>query len=211
MEGIPIQELGQRNIDGREAIGFQAKNPHVELTIWADSETAMPIRIRLLLGQSLYILKNIEFDVQVEDWQVSMDPPAGYTLSDKEFDMTQFSEQDFTTMLRFWVEHLLDGNFPESLTLEDTMKLTPQIGEKIDQLDISEEQKMQLGMTCGRGFVFFQQLEPSGATWHYVGAGVKLGEAEKAIFWYRPKDSPTCRVIYGDLSVKDVAPEDLPK
>ncbi|KPL24608.1 MAG: hypothetical protein AMJ75_03120 [Phycisphaerae bacterium SM1_79] len=211
MEGIPVQELGQRNIDGRKAIGFQAKNPHVELTIWADPETAMPIRIKLLLGQSLYILKNIQFNVAVDESLVSMDPPAGYTVSDKEFDMSQFSEQDFTTMLRLWVEHLLDGNFPKSLNLEDTMKLTPQIGEKIDQLDISEEQKMQLGMTCGRGLVFFQQLEPSGATWHYAGAGVKLGEADKAIFWYLPKDSQTYRVIYGDLTVKDIAPEDLPK
>ncbi|MHC4618314.1 MAG: hypothetical protein ACYTEQ_11245, partial [Planctomycetota bacterium] len=32
-----------------------------------------------------------------------------------------------------------------------------------------------------------------------------------AIFWYRPKDSQTFRVIYGDLSVEDVAPEDLPE
>ena len=211
MEGIPVQELGQQNIDGREAIGFQAKNPHVELTIWADPETAMPIRIKLLLGQSLYILKNIEFDVQVDKSLVSMDVPAGYTPSDRQFDMSQFSEQDFTTMLQLWVEHLLGGNFPQSLSVEDLMKLTPEIGGKIDQLDISEEQKMQLGMTVGRGFVFFQQLEPNGATWHYAGAGVKLGEAEKAIFWYLPKDSETYRVIYGDLGAKDVAPEDLPK
>ena len=46
---------------------------------------------------------------------------------------------------------------------------------------------------------------------HYAGAGVKLGDADKAIFWYRQKDAKTYRVIYGDLSVKDVAPEDLPK
>jgi outer membrane lipoprotein-sorting protein len=211
MEGIPVQKLGQRNIDGREAIGFEAKNPHVQLTIWADPETAMPIRIELLLGQTLYILKNIEFDVPVEDSLVSMDVPDGYTLSGKQFDMSQFTEQDFTTMLRLWVEHTLDGNFPDSLNFEDAMKLAPQIGEKIDQLDLSEEQKMQLGMTLGRGFVFFQQLASNGTAWQYVGAGVKLGDAEKAVFWYQPEDSTTCRVIYGDLSVKDVAPEDLPK
>ncbi|UCG58702.1 MAG: zf-HC2 domain-containing protein [Phycisphaerales bacterium] len=211
MEGIPVQELGRRNIDGREAIGFEAKDPHVQLTIWADPETAMPIRIELLFGQTLYILKNIEFDVPVEDSLVSMDLPAGYTLSGKQFDMSQFTEQDFTTMLRLWVEHTLNGNFPDSLNFEDAMKLAPQIGEKIDQLDLSEEQKMQLGMTLGRGFVFFQQLESSGAAWHYAGAGVKLGDAEKAVFWYQPRNSSNFRIIYGDLSAKDVAPEDLPK
>jgi len=39
---------------------------------------------------------------------------------------------------------------------------------------------------------------------------VKLGDASKAIFWYQPKDSEIWRVIYGDLSVKDVNEEDLP-
>jgi len=46
---------------------------------------------------------------------------------------------------------------------------------------------------------------------HYVGNGVKLGEGESEVFWYRPDGSEAYRVIYGDLSVKDVAPENLPK
>jgi hypothetical protein len=47
--------------------------------------------------------------------------------------------------------------------------------------------------------------------WHYAGNGVKFGDAETAIFWYQPEGSETYRVIYGDLSVKDVAAENLPK
>ena len=47
--------------------------------------------------------------------------------------------------------------------------------------------------------------------WRYAGDGVKLGDGPKAIFWYKPKDSQTWRVIYGDLSVKDINEEDLPK
>ena len=45
----------------------------------------------------------------------------------------------------------------------------------------------------------------------YEGAGVEVGDAGMAVFWYKPKDSETYKVIYGDLSVRDVAPEDLPK
>jgi hypothetical protein len=212
LKDLPAQELGQRDIDGRKAIGFYAaEKPNIELTIWADAETAKPIRIELLMGQSLYILKNFEFDVPVDESLVSMEPPAGYTLSDKEFDMTQFTEQDFITFLRLWVEHVLGGNFPNSLSAGEVMSQAPAIAEKIGQLNISEDQKTQLGMTMGRGLVFFQQLDPTGTTWHYAGAGVKLGDAEKAVFWYQPRDSETYRVFYGDLSVKDVAPEDLPK
>ena len=39
--------------------------------------------------------------------------------------------------------------------------------------------------------------------------GVKLGDTDKPIFWYRPEDSPTYRVIYADLSVLDVTAETL--
>lgn len=208
---IPVQELGQREIDGRKAVGFLVRGHNEQITIWADSRTAQPIRIEMLLGQTLYILKNIEFDVPVDESLVSMDVPAGYTSSAKEFDMRQFTEQDFITVLRLWAEHLLGGSFPQSLTVGDLMSLTPRMGEKIGQLNISDQEKTQLGMTMGRGFVFFQQLDPTGATWHYAGSGVKLGDASKAVFWYQPKGSATCRVIYGDLSVKDVAPENLPK
>ena len=46
---------------------------------------------------------------------------------------------------------------------------------------------------------------------HYNAEGVKLGDADKPLVWWLPKDSETYHVIYGDLSVKDVEPENLPK
>jgi hypothetical protein len=211
LKDLPVEELGQQNIDGLEAIGFKLSGPNREFTIWANPETAKPIRIEILMGQSLLIFKNFEFDVPVDESLVSMKPPDGYTLSDKQFDMTNFTEQDFITVLRLWVENVLGGSFPQSLSAVELMNQTRSIGEKIDQLNISDDQKKQIGLTMGRGMMFFGQLGPSNTTWHYAGSGVKLGEADKAIFWYRPKGSATYRVIYGDLSVEDVAPENLPK
>jgi hypothetical protein len=205
---IPVQELGQKEIDGREAIGFHASSPNEEVTIWADPQTAKPIRIELLLGQSLYILKNIEFDVPVDESLVSMEPPAGYTLPSMEYSMNQFTEQDFIESLRIWAEYLLDGRFPEALSAEDYFKTISLLVEKLPQSKLSKEEGTRIGMTFGRGLIFFQNL---GADWHYAGGGVKLGDAETVVFWYRPKDSQTYRVIYGDLSVKDVASENLPK
>jgi outer membrane lipoprotein-sorting protein len=212
LKDLPVQKLGQQDIDGRKAIGFRESNPNVELTIWADPQTAKPIRIELLLAQkSLYILKNIEFDVQIDESLVSMEVPAGYTLSKTEINLRDFTEQDFIEGLRIWAKYLLDGSFPESISVEDYLKLTPLVGEKISQLNVSDEEGTRLGMTFGRGMIFFQQLDPYGIDWHYAGSGVKLGDANTPIFWYRPKDSKTYRVIYGDLTVKDVKPEDLPK
>lgn len=65
-------------------------------------------------------------------------------------------------------------------------------------------------MLIVRGIMFVQML-PADGDWHYAGKDVKLGDVDTAIFWYRPADSETYRVIYGDLSAKDVSPENLPK
>ena len=43
-----------------------------------------------------------------------------------------------------------------------------------------------------------------------MGKGVKLGDNSRVVCWYRPKGSMTYRVVYGDLSIKDVATKDLP-
>jgi hypothetical protein len=211
LKDLPVKELGQQNIDGLEAIGFKLSGPNKEFTIWANPETAKPIRIEMVLGQSLFIFKNFEFDVPVDESLVSMEPPDGYTLSDKQFDMNNFTEQDFITLLRLWVEHAFGGNFPQSLSASELVNQANAIGEKIDQLNISDDQKKQLGLIMGRGMMFFGQFGSTNTTWHYAGAGVKLGDGSKPIFWYHPQGSQTWRVIYGDLTVKDVAPENLPQ
>ncbi len=207
---LPVQELGQKEIDGQEAVGFFVSDQNTELTVWADIKTALPIRIEVLQGQSFTLLKNIEFDVPVEDSLVSMDVPAGYTLHETELDMSEFTEEDFIESMRLWVELLLDGRFPESISGEVLLEQTPRIAEKIGQSDVSDEEKVQLCMGLGRANVFFQFLDHKGG-WHYAGKGVKLGDAEKAVFWYQPKDSENYRVIYGDLHVEELALDKLPK
>ena len=58
--------------------------------------------------------------------------------------------------------------------------------------------------------MFLMLLKPE-CDWHYAGRGVQLGDGNTAIVWYRPVGSETYRVIYGDLSVEDVLPGDLPE
>jgi len=215
---IPVQGLGEREIDGQRAVGFLLSEPKIKLTIWADAETATPIRIEMLMGQTRTIIKNIEFDVPVDESLVSMNVPAGYTLDEQEQDWSEFNEEDFLVVLQVWAKYVLGGKFPDSISLEDLMNLAsqltnmaPRTEDEVHQLGMSDEEQARLGMAMGRGFVFFQQLEPSGADWHYVGKGVEFGDANTAVFLYRQKGSDTYRVIYGDLHVEDSAPEDLPK
>jgi hypothetical protein len=209
LKDLPVEELGQQDIDGRKAIGFLIKEPGLELTIWADPKTALPIRIEGREGQSFTIL-NIEFDVPVEDRLVSMEIPDGYALHETELQLSEFKEEDFIETLRLWVELLLDGRFPDSISSEELLKQVPRIAEKIGQFDITDEERLQLGMRLGRGVTFFQFLNHKGG-WHYAGKDIKFGDEDTPIFWYQPKGSKTYRVIYGDLYVEDVAPENLPE
>jgi len=204
-------ELGEQEIDGRKAIVFEAQGPNEGVKIWADPETALPIRIELTLGQMFTIMKNFQINPQIDDSLVSMDVPAGYTLDKTEFDMTNVTEKDFIESLRIWAKVIRDGTFPEAIGTENVMKKVPLLGEKMMALNLPEPEASQMGINFGKGMIFHQILETGGGQWHYSGKGVKLGDAETAIFWYQPKDSENWRVIYGDLSVKDVAPGNLPE
>jgi outer membrane lipoprotein-sorting protein len=206
-----IEKLGEQIIDGHKAVGFTGRGPNEEVTIWADAKTALPIRIYLRVGQMGAILKNFELDSPVDDSLLSMDVPAGYTLKETQFDLGNATEQDFVESLRIWAKVLGDGTFPDAIGTESAMKEMPMLGQKLGKLNLSEEQATQMGMAFGKGMLFHQMIDTRGDDWRYVGAGVKLGDASKAVFWYQPKGSETYRVIYGDLSVKNVAPEDLPK
>ncbi len=206
-----VEKLGEQVIDGQKAIGFAASGPGEEITIWADPETALPIRIELRIGQeSVTVLKNFELDAAVDGALVSMTKPDGYRLQETQVDLGQATEQDFVESLRIWAEIVRDGTFPNAVSSENSMKEMPVLVQKLAQMNLTDEAATELAMKFARGLLF-QQTVNNRSQWHYAGSGVKLGNAQTAIFWYQPQGSQTYRVIYGDLTVKDVAPDDLPK
>ena len=206
-----VEELGEQLIDGQKAVLFVGKGQNEEVRIWADPETAHPIRIEATIGQEFsFIMKNFEFDADVDESLVSMEVPEGYTLEKAELELGNASEEDFIESLRIWAEIIADGTFPEAIGTESAMKQMPLLVQKVTAMQVSEEKGTEIGMSFAKGMLFHQTLESQGE-WNYAGAGVKLGDADTAIFWYQPQGSDTYRVIYGDLSVKDVSPENLPK
>jgi hypothetical protein len=206
-----VEELGEQVIDGQKAVVFVGRGQNEEVRIWADPKTALPIRIEAQIGQEFsFAMKNFEFNAAVDESLVSMDVPDGYTLQKTNIDLGNATEKDFVESLRIWAEIIGDGTFPETIGTESAMKQMPVLVQKVTAMQVSEEKGTQIGMSFAKGMLFHQILENQGQ-WKYAGAGVKLGDASKAIFWYQPQGSATYRVIYGDLSVKDVAPENLPK
>ena len=206
-----VEKIGEKVIDGQKAVGFVGRGPNEEVTIWADAKTGHPLRIELQVGQMVAVMKNFAFDTPVDPALVSMDLPDDYTLQKTNIEMGNATEKDFIESLRIWAKILGDGVFPEAIGTEETMKQMPALIEKMKALNIPAEEGTDMGMKVGKGMMFHQFLETGGVDWHYAGAGVKLGDASTPIFWYQPQGSETCRVISGDLSVKDVAPENLPE
>lgn len=205
-----VQDLGRRDIDGRSTVGFLIKNPNEKLQIWADLKKATPVRIELYGHQAVVILKNIEFDIPVDDSLVSMDAPAGYTVKDAELKMGDFTEADFVYGLRAWAQIVNDGTFPDTFSAAACMQQVPTLQEKLGRLTLPGEEKFKLGMGFGKTAGFLTMLDYQGE-WHYAGKGVTFGDASKAVFWYRRGDAKTYRVIYGDLHVADVELDQLPR
>jgi hypothetical protein len=204
-----VEDLDERDIGGQRLIGFRATHPKAEIIIWADPHTALPVRIEQMGAQLKVICKNVMFDVPMDDTLFSMDVPEGYTQQQAEIDLHGATEQDFIEGLRIRAEVFGDSWFPDGVAVEDYLKQAPAMAKKVEELGLSDEEQNELGMKL-QGHLLFIRFFKGEGKWHYAGKGVKLGDADTAIFWYQPENSATYRVIYGDLSVKDVAPEDLP-
>ena len=207
---IVVQELGRRDFDGVEAVGFQVKDSHATIYLWADPVTATPRRIELHIGQTVSILKNIEFDVPVSEGQISMEVPQDYTLAEQQMTMSEPSEEDLIATLGLWAEHVNGGTFPEAIGVQELMALQPDLVAALGQMEGSEQEKTDLGMQYGKTVLFIQLLGQQGE-YKYAGQGVALGDADTAVLWYRSGDAKTYRVIYGDLRVEELALDRLPQ
>jgi hypothetical protein len=204
------RKLGLLEIDGQKAIGFEAGNANEKALIYANPETALPIRIEITLGKMFAILKNFQFDIPVDASLFSMVVPDGYFVPKAAIDLTGASEDDFLECLRFWAERLNNGVFPDSISSQIAMRQIASLGQKFSQMNITEQEATQMGQSFGKGIIFIQLLETRNEG-KYVGAGVKFGDKNRAIFWYKPEGSANYRVIYGDLHVEDVSAVKLPR
>lgn len=204
-----VEQLGEKEIDGRTAKGFRATGPDGEMTIWADPQTASPIRVEQQWRQMQFVYTDFQFDVEIDESLFDMEIPEGYSeIAQNELSIEGSTEEDLVKTLKIWVEVILDDVFPRDLTGQIYLEDVKNNHQKFENLD--DKEKIELAMKLQPGFIFVQLLKTEN-DWNYVGGNVKLGDAESPVCWYRPDNSETYRVIYGDLSIKDIAPNDLPK
>ncbi len=229
--GEKAERLGKKEIDGRAAVGFRTRSNMGDMILWADPGTARPMQIELtgeMFGDVRLAMNNFRYDVALDPSLFSLEPPAGYTSQTMEF--TPPVEEDLIRTLRTLAEHS-KGVFPTKLgmnkeimeplmavvkpgmeKLEAKYGIRPKPGERPPAAMMADAMKtlMPLLQKQMQGITFYMTLTPENDS-HYVGGGVKLGTPDRPIFWYRPTGAEKYRVIYADLSVKEMGADEVKK
>ena len=238
--GGKVESLGTKQIDGRMAVGFRTRNNMADISLWADPQTARLVRVDFdrFLDAGHGVLSNFRYDMKLDPSLFSLEPPAGYTVQNMEAKMPV--EDDLVNILRLIADHN-DDTFPPAIgankeymqaiqavtqpEMEKFLKApeTEKLLEKLkaqygkDQAGFMKawmEETMpitqKLTQKYMQGMMFYNMLNSQNDS-HYAGKDVKLGTPDRPIFWYKPTGTDKYRVIYADLSVKDMTPDDVKK
>ena len=209
------EEIGTREIDGRTVQGFRVSEEGVTYAVWIVPKTRELVEIETEMVNAPGMsgtMTDIRFDVELSDELFSITPPAGYTRLEVQVDASEASEDDLIEFLRLWSTWTIDNTFPPTLNPVEMPKVAMEMmkaGKFGEDRPASDEARFDETMKITRAVMFLMKL-PAESNSHYAGQNVKYGDTETPIFWYQPSGPATYRVIYGDLSVKDIAREDLP-
>ena len=218
MEGSD-ETIGEKEIAGQKAKGFRVISDDQEMELWVDAKTGDPIQIEIKMsGVGSAVMSDFNFDVELDDSLFDVTPPEGYEIQTVKMDMGNVTEDDLLAGLRFIVEfndNIFDAQpFSMKMVKKIAQAQAAQIVEEATKQEsgLTEEQQMQKGLAMTQKYarmaIFMQMVQE---TWHWQGGGVKFDDSETPICWYKLKDATDYRVVYGDLSVKDTAKQDLPE
>lgn len=206
-----------------------------ETKIWADPKTSLPVRVeRSSRGEREFhmVMTDFQVGVDLDPALFSVKVPEGYTVQQTQLDFSKGPLSILAETLGMAAEEN-GGVFPASLRGEqgidgilkraianrwkeygievggDLSPLPDQDVGKLTKEDLEELQKSVLGvaMKLPAAMASLHAIRRHG-DWHYAGKDVKLGTPNRPIFWC--KMGANYQVIYADLSVKKVPPQDVP-
>ena len=156
----------------------------------------------------------IVLNPKLDPTEFSLDPPAGYAF--EKIAKPTVTEEEMVAYLGA-AARFNDGAFPDSpYTAFDSDKFNAASERKqadrtaAEQAMIDIRDKIMMREIYRSPIKQFEEDQTAPNSFHYVGSGVKVGQADRIVGWYKLRTAPNYRAIYGDLSIKDVAASELP-
>ncbi len=214
LTGKGATPAGRERIGGVEAEGYKVEKKGASMVAWVDPKTKLPLRIdvsqRVANQDVRATLSDFQLDPVLDDVLFRADPPEGYSVQTMNGAlMFDKPEAAVVRVLRACAEHG-SGTFPSQLDDVNAFKSLAAAFPK-DRKNVSaaqlEPKALELAMSLGRVMALRTELKGYG----YKADGVKLGDAGKIVFWYKPEGSDKYRAVYGDLHIGDVAADALPE
>ena len=194
------EPVGRRRIGAVDAEGFRVRQRGQEMIVWVDPAAKLPLQIdvkaRVNEIEVSGSLADFQIDPPLDDALFRFEPPAGYALSKGQNAGTSDDEAIAET-LRTYAEHA-EGAFPARL--DDWADYSRRI-PRAEQDGATNPRAIRLVQVLARFQVFLMTRK---GEYGYRPKGIKLGDADKMLLWYRRKGSPGYRAIYGDLHAADV-------
>jgi hypothetical protein len=224
-------ELGRQRIDGVWARGIEVSDPKLgtkmgasisggiydETTVqlWVDEKTELPIRINAT-GSSKdgkasmdVVYDHFQWDIEIDPAQLKPEIPDDYELMAQGTWETGNEGEEIIEVLRLFVE-FVDGKYPASLkTMTVAKAIAPALRKKFPRgsPEPSKELIARL-MKVDMVGTMYTALERDGKDPAYYGDKVSAKLPEAVLFRWKIDDN-TYRVVFGDLSTKDVTPAEL--
>jgi outer membrane lipoprotein-sorting protein len=230
------QYIGRQAIDGRQVDVFRVGTNVQDITVSVDPSTGLAVRVEMAvrahdvegiaIPASRSVFTDFLWNADLDPALFDVNPPAGYTVKYTRMDVSEPGQTDLLEALRIATDSA-QGDFPEDFTRQSlgipeihsvtvsgradgTMQGPGRIYVRAPTGGpfriISRDPKMF------RAVLFVEKLCREGRDWHYAGAGVKRGQADKPVCWWQDPERPeTYVVIYGDLSIREVPADQRPK
>jgi outer membrane lipoprotein-sorting protein len=197
---------GEETINGIKTKKFRVQIAGWDAIVFADAKTGAPIKVEYenVVGASHLTMDDFNFDANLDPALFSVDPPADYKIEKETLHVNRDLAENVVPVLKFYAQRS-DGHFPKDLNnWADFIKKLFPAGSTTAPVDTQ-------GIMSNVGAITALLSEyQKGKTYDYLPDNGKLGDADKIIFWYQPKDSKTFKAIYGDLHVGEVAADKLP-
>jgi len=210
------KELGDKTIDGVKVKGYRVKNEDMVVDFWVDAKTAMPVRMEgdMTSAGMKFVMSDIEFVKTVDPGIFSVEVPKGYKIEQQQtVSMKPADIEGITDMFKAWVQ-IRDGTFPDAINPALFATDTQKHAKKLEDAGTSSKESHvlfgRMAKTVSNRLVGVIMLMQSNETFCYRGKGVKLGDKETAVLWYKPEGKDKYVVMFGDLHVEQVLKKDLP-